>query len=255
MTDASAAASAPFLIEVRDLARTYFMGTQSVAALRGVSTAIARGEFVAVMGPSGSGKSTFMNVLGCLDTPSSGQYLLGGIDIGTRTPDELAAIRNRKIGFVFQSFNLLPRADAVANVELPLVYAGTDRRRRAEQARTALARVGLGERLHHRPNQLSGGQQQRVAIARAIVNAPDLLLADEPTGALDSLTTLEIIAQFQHLNREGLTIVLVTHEAEVARFATRTLTFRDGKLVSDRRQAPADADDALAQATAQAAPL
>jgi putative ABC transport system ATP-binding protein len=248
------AAAPPPLIEVHDLARVYRLGAQSVAALRGVSAVISRGEFVAVMGPSGSGKSTFMNVLGCLDTPSSGQYKLDGTDIGTRTPDELAAVRNRKIGFVFQSFNLLPRADAVANVELPLIYAGTDRRRRGERARAALARVGLGERLHHRPNQLSGGQQQRVAIARAIVNEPDLLLADEPTGALDSHTTLDIIAQFQRLNRDGLTIVLVTHEADVARFAGRTLTFRDGKLVEDRRQAPQDASEALARAT-QAAPI
>ena len=241
------------LIEVHDLTRVYRLGAQSVAALRGVSAVISRGEFVAVMGPSGSGKSTFMNVLGCLDTPSSGQYKLDGTDIGTRTPDELAAVRNRKIGFVFQSFNLLPRADAVANVELPLIYAGTDRRRRSERARAALARVGLGERLHHRPNQLSGGQQQRVAIARAIVNEPDLLLADEPTGALDSHTTLDIIAQFQRLNRDGLTIVLVTHEADVARFAGRTLTFRDGKLVQDHRQAPQDASEALAR-SAQSAP-
>ncbi|HYH40082.1 MAG TPA: ABC transporter ATP-binding protein [Azospirillum sp.] len=233
--------SEPPLIEVRDLRRTYVMGAERVAALDGVSVAVERGAFVAVMGPSGSGKSTFMNVLGCLDQPDAGSYRLEGEEVSRLGSDELAAIRNRRIGFVFQSFNLLPRLDAAANVALPMVYAGVDRATRLSRAAEALAQVGLAGRTHHRPAQLSGGQQQRVAIARALVNRPSLLLADEPTGALDSRTTAEIMGLFQQLNRQGITVVLVTHEADVAAYAGRVLTFRDGRLIDDRRQQPLEA--------------
>jgi len=231
------------LIEVRDLTKTYMLGGHAVHALRGVSATIAKGEFVAVMGPSGSGKSTFMNLVGCLDTPSSGVLRIDGIEAGSLVGDELAHLRNRKIGFVFQSFNLLQRTTALGNVILPMVYAGIDGKTRQEKAAAALAKVGLADRSHHRPNQLSGGQQQRVAIARALVNDPVLILADEPTGALDSRTSLEIMALFQSLNRSGMTVVIVTHEPDVAKFARRVLSFRDGKIVADKiNEHPEDAE-------------
>ncbi|MBF5095885.1 ABC transporter ATP-binding protein [Azospirillum sp. INR13] len=226
------------MIAVESLSRHYRMGPQTVHALDDVTVTIARGEFVAVMGPSGSGKSTFMNLLGCLDRPDSGHYRLDGREVAGLSSDALAAVRNRSIGFVFQSFNLLPRQTALANVMLPMVYAGVGHAERSERALAALDAVGLRERAGHRPTQLSGGQQQRVAIARALVNDPLLLLADEPTGALDSATSLEIIALFQRLNRRGITVVLVTHEPEVARFAARVLQFRDGRLIDDQRQEP-----------------
>jgi len=223
------------LIHTRDLVKIYRMGGGEVRALDGVNVDIDAGEFVAVMGPSGSGKSTFMNVLGCLDRPTSGEYVLKEKKISDLTGDELAIVRNRSIGFVFQQFNLLARTPAVENVELPLVYAGLPKKQRIEKARAMLDRVGLGERAHHHPAQLSGGQQQRVAIARALVTEPLLILADEPTGALDSRTSLEIMALFQELNRHGMTVVLVTHEPDVARFARRIIAFRDGKVVQDER--------------------
>ncbi|KAA0591635.1 ABC transporter ATP-binding protein [Azospirillum oryzae] len=226
------------MIAVEGLSRRYRMGPQTVHALDGVTVAIRRGEFVAVMGPSGSGKSTFMNLLGCLDRPDSGRYRLDGQEVAGLSSDALAAVRNRSIGFVFQSFNLLPRQTALDNVMLPMVYAGVGHARRVERALAALDSVGLRERARHRPTQLSGGQQQRVAIARALVNDPLLLLADEPTGALDTATSLEIIGLFQRLNRRGITVVLVTHEPEVARFAGRVLQFRDGRLLDDLRQEP-----------------
>jgi putative ABC transport system ATP-binding protein len=223
------------LIRTRDLVKIYRMGESEIRALDGVSVDIDKGEFVAVMGPSGSGKSTFMNVLGCLDRPTSGQYALGGKRVSELAGDELAAVRNRSIGFVFQQFNLLPRTPAIENVELPLVYAGIERKLRLEKSKAMLERVGLGERAHHHPAQLSGGQQQRVAIARALVTEPLLILADEPTGALDSRTSLEIMGLLQELNRQGMTVVLVTHEPDVARFARRILGFRDGRVVQDDR--------------------
>jgi putative ABC transport system ATP-binding protein len=223
------------LIHTRDLMKTYRMGGGEVHALDGVSVDIDKGEFVAVMGPSGSGKSTFMNVLGCLDLPTSGEYLLGGKNVSQLAGDELATVRNRNIGFVFQQFNLLARTPAVENVELPLVYAGMGKKGRVEKAMNMLKKVGLGDRTDHHPAQLSGGQQQRVAIARALVTEPLLILADEPTGALDSKTSLEIMALFQELNRQGMTVVLVTHEPDVARFAQRIIAFRDGKVVQDER--------------------
>jgi putative ABC transport system ATP-binding protein len=221
------------LVAVSDLTKTYVVGQTAVPALRGVSVAIDRGEFVAVMGSSGSGKSTLMNLLGCLDAPSSGTYHLAGQDVLRLSSNKLAAVRNTSIGFVFQQFNLLARATALENVELPLVYAGLGRRERRRRARKALAHVGLSEREHHRPSQLSGGQQQRVAIARALVNQPLLLLADEPTGALDSVTSDEIMAALVRLNEGGLTVIVVTHDAEVARYARRVIHFKDGKVVSD----------------------
>jgi putative ABC transport system ATP-binding protein len=230
------------LIEVRDLWRSFASGAGEVHALRGVDLAIERGELVAVMGSSGSGKSTLLHLLGCLDRPSRGSYRLAGVDTGSLSADARAELRNREIGFVFQSFNLIPRTSALENVELPLVYGGASAGEQRERARVALREVGLGDREAHLPSQLSGGQQQRVAIARALVTRPSLLLADEPTGNLDSRTSAEIIALFQRLNRErGTTVVLVTHETEVAAFAGRVVTLRDGRIVSDLSQAPAAA--------------
>lgn len=235
------------LIDTSDLARHYTLGDQVVTALAGVSVKVEDGEFVAVMGPSGSGKSTFMNLVGCLDRPTAGRYVLDGEEVSALSADALADVRNRKIGFVFQQFNLLDRQDALANVALPMVYAGVPRRERMARAAEALGHVGLAGRVHHLPTQLSGGQQQRVAIARALVNRPKVLLADEPTGALDSRTSLEIMALFQDLNRQGMTVLIVTHEADVASFAGRVVRFRDGKVLSDTRQAPLDAAKALGE--------
>ncbi len=219
------------VIDIRDIKKTFKMGDVEVQALRGVSFEIKRGEYVAIVGPSGSGKSTLMNIIGCLDTPSSGQYILEGEDVGKLNDDQQAQIRNRRIGFVFQTFNLLPRTTAMDNVELPLVYAGEGNRR--ERAKEALESVGLGERVHHRPNELSGGQQQRVAIARALITDPSLILADEPTGNLDSKSGHEIMSIFSKLNAEGKTIILVTHDAEVAAKAKRVIRVRDGEIVED----------------------
>jgi len=221
------------VIRVEDLHKYYELGEARVHALRGVSLGIDSGEFVAVMGASGSGKSTFMNILGCLDKPSSGRYLLEGTDVSRHDNKALALIRNRKIGFVFQGFNLLARTTALENAELPTLYTKIDRTERDRRATEALAMVGLAERMHHFPSQMSGGQQQRVAIARALVNRPSILLADEPTGNLDSRTSVEIMEIFQILNDQGLTIVLVTHEPDIAHFAKRTLIFRDGRIRSD----------------------
>jgi putative ABC transport system ATP-binding protein len=231
------------LIRVEELAKEYRMGSNVVPALCGVSLEIAAGEFVAVMGPSGSGKSTFMNLLGCLDYPSGGRYWLSGQDVSQLSGDELARVRNRKLGFVFQHFNLLARTSALDNVALPLLYSEMPSHERKQHAEQRLAQVGLGERMDHHPAQLSGGQQQRVAIARALVNDPQLVLADEPTGALDSRTSVEIMALLQQLNREGITIVLVTHEHDVAHFAGRIISFRDGRIIEDK---PNVANDAAA---------
>ena len=227
------------LIETHDLWKTYLMGSEEIHALSGVTLSIERGEYVAIMGPSGSGKSTLMNLIGCLDTPSKGSYLLNDKQVSQMDDDELARIRNEEIGFVFQTFNLLPRATALHNVELPLVYAGVPSAERQKRARGSLDKVELGDRMMHRPNQLSGGQRQRVAIARALVNNPSILLADEPTGNLDSKTGVEIMALFERLHHAGNTIVLVTHEADIAAHAHRVLHIRDGKISDDvRRAAP-----------------
>ncbi|HSK11358.1 MAG TPA: ABC transporter ATP-binding protein [Vicinamibacterales bacterium] len=225
------------LIETQDLWKSYTMGSETIHALSGVSLEIERGEYLAIMGPSGSGKSTLMNLIGCLDTPSKGSYLLNGKQVSQMNDDELARIRNEEIGFVFQTFNLLPRATALHNVELPLVYAGIPATQRLERARHSLERVELGDRVTHRPNQLSGGQRQRVAIARALVNNPSILLADEPTGNLDSKTGVEIMTLFERLHAAGNTIVLVTHEADIAAHARRVLHIRDGKIEDDVRRA------------------
>ena len=233
MTNSAMATADPapaHLIEMEELFRVYELGPQTIYALRGVNLKIDRGEYVAIMGPSGSGKSTLMNIVGCLDTPTSGRYLLDGIAVETMTDDELAAVRNRKIGFVFQTFNLLARASALHNVELPLVYAKVDRKDRRERAIQVLEDVGLGDRLNHQPNELSGGQRQRVAIARALVNKPSLLLADEPTGNLDSQTGREILDLFRELSTKGNSIIMVTHEDDVAREAQRVIHIRDGKI-------------------------
>ena len=220
------------LIVLRDVSKVYAAG-QTVHALRGVNLEIAAGEFVAIMGASGSGKSTLMNILGCLDTPTSGSYLLDGVPVQDRDPDALAALRNRRMGFVFQQFNLMPRTSALENVELPLLYAGVRQPERSRRALAALQRVGLGDRSSHSPAKLSGGQQQRVAIARALVNEPALILADEPTGALDSETSAEVMQLLDALNRQGITVILVTHEADMAAWARRRLLFKDGRLVAD----------------------
>ena len=225
------------LIETRDLWKTYVMGSEEIHALRGVSIDIDRGEYVAIMGPSGSGKSTLMNLIGCLDSPTKGTYVLNGKRVGDMNDNELARIRNEEIGFIFQTFNLLPRATALHNVELPLVYAGVSATDREVRARAALDRVELGDRMTHRPNELSGGQRQRVAIARALVNNPSILLADEPTGNLDSKTGAEIMSLFEKLHLAGNTIVLVTHEADVAAFAHRTVHIRDGQVEKDVNRA------------------
>jgi putative ABC transport system ATP-binding protein len=228
------------LIDAQDLWKTYTMGAEQVHALRGVSLAIDRGEYVAIMGPSGSGKSTLMNLIGCLDTPTRGTYLLNGQRVSDMSDNELARIRNQEIGFVFQTFNLLPRASALDNVALPLVYAGVAGPERAARAKAALEMVDLLPRVTHRPNELSGGQRQRVAIARALVNRPSLLLADEPTGNLDTKTGAEIMALFAHLHATGHTIVVVTHEADVAAFAPRVVHLRDGQIEKDVRRAIAE---------------
>jgi putative ABC transport system ATP-binding protein len=232
VTQAPAPSPSPQIV-ARDLVKTYRMGDSIIGALQGIDVDVARGEYLAVTGHSGSGKSTFMNLLGCLDTPTSGRYHLDGLDVSHMGGDALARVRNEKIGFVFQTFNLLPRTTALENVELPLLYSAALPRDRQVRARAKLAAVGLSEREHHHPAQLSGGQQQRVAIARALINEPVLILADEPTGALDSRTSVEIMALFQDLNREGITVVVVTHEADIARYAGRVLTFRDGHLTRD----------------------
>ena len=221
------------VIEIERVTKLYKMGFETIHALRGVTVQICRNEYLAIMGPSGSGKSTLMNMLGCLDTPTAGRYEFSGKNVATMVDDELAEIRNREIGFVFQTFNLLPRSDALHNVELPLIYAGVSKRERVDRARAALEGVGLGDRLHHRPNELSGGQRQRVAIARALVTQPSIILADEPTGNLDSKTGVEIMALFEQLYELGNTIIVVTHEEDIARHARRIIRLRDGLIESD----------------------
>ena len=228
------------VIDIENITKDYVMGEETVRALRGVSLQIHRNEYIAVMGPSGSGKSTLMNMLGCLDTPTSGRYEFNGRNVAEMDDDELAAIRNREIGFVFQTFNLLPRSNSLRNVELPLIYAGIDPETREERATQALIDVGLGDRLHHKPSELSGGQRQRVAVARALVTKPSIILADEPTGNLDSKTGEEIMALFEDLYQRGNTIIVVTHEADVARHARRTVRLRDGIIESDELAAVAE---------------
>ena len=226
------------LFTITDLTKVYRMGDMEVRALAGISLRVDEGEFMAIMGSSGSGKSTLMNILGCLDRPTEGRYELAGKDVSQMARDDLARIRNQTIGFIFQNFSLLSRTSAIENVELPLVYAGVYRRDRMKRAQEALEQVGLSSRMHHHPNQLSGGQQQRVAIARALVGRPRIILADEPTGNLDSATSSEIMSLLQKLNQSGMTIVMVTHEEEIAAYASRAVLLRDGRVLSDRRQAP-----------------
>jgi putative ABC transport system ATP-binding protein len=237
------------LIEARDIVKTYTMGDQTLHALRGVSLDVQEGDFVAIMGASGSGKSTLMNILGCLDVPTAGHYRLAGEAVDGMTGDALASIRNRRIGFVFQQFNLLPRTSAVENVELPMVYAGIKAAQRRDKALAALQRVGLGQRALHTPSELSGGQQQRVAIARALVNNPALILADEPTGALDSQTSEDIMRLLTDLNRQGMTVVIVTHENDIAAWARRKVVFRDGSMVEDVQQVGHQARQPVPQET------
>jgi putative ABC transport system ATP-binding protein len=237
----------PVVIDIENITKEYVMGEEIVRALRGVSLQIRRNEYLAIMGPSGSGKSTLMNMLGCLDTPSSGRYEFNGRNVAEMDDDELAAIRNREIGFVFQTFNLLPRSTSLRNVELPLIYAGIDPETREEQAAQALIDVGLGDRLNHKPNELSGGQRQRVAIARALVNKPSIILADEPTGNLDSKTGEEIMALLEDLYHRGNTIILVTHERDIAAHARRTVRLRDGLIESDESSAISALEPALSQ--------
>ena len=231
------------VLDVRSLVKTYGQGEATVHALRGVSLTVERGDYVAIMGSSGSGKSTLMNILGCLDIPTSGRYLLDGVDVSRLTDSQLALVRNRRIGFVFQAFNLIPRTSALANVELPLAYAGLRARQRRHRARAALALVGLADRANHDPNQLSGGQQQRVAVARALVTAPALVLADEPTGNLDTQSTADVLSVLNRLNRSGRTIVLITHEPDVADQAKRLIRLVDGSVVQDTRQRPRNDHD------------
>src|SRR6188472_115998 len=238
----------PVVIDIENVTKDYVMGEEVVRALRGVSLQIRRNEYIAIMGPSGSGKSTLMNMLGCLDTPSSGRYEFNGKNVAEMDDDELAAVRNREIGFVFQTFNLLPRSTSLRNVELPLIYAGINPDRREGRAAQVLADVGLGDRIHHKPNELSGGQRQRVAIARALVNGPSIILADEPTGNLDSKTSVEVMAILQRMNRLGITIVLVTHEPDIATYCSRVVRFQDGLVIEDHpNEDQVDAALALAE--------
>ncbi len=224
------------LLELKGLYKIYTMGSVEVQALRGIDLVIEKGEFISIMGTSGSGKSTLMNIVGCLDRPTKGNYFLEGIDIKEKTEDELSYIRNQKIGFVFQSFNLIPRTSAVKNVELPMIYAKMNANDRHERAKRLLEKVGLGERIDHMPNELSGGQRQRVAIARALANEPPIMLADEPTGNLDTKSSIEIMEIFRNLNEEGKSVIIVTHERDIAEYTDRIVTFRDGQIVSDERR-------------------